>query len=389
MIAMRRKRTPGEGHVRQLPNGRWAVVLSGGWKDGKRVRRWIYGDTQAQALEKMEQAKAEFRAGNPVGVQKEKVAEFLRRWLEDSARPRIKPRSYERFDELIRLHIAPALGSIRLEKLSAADVQRMINAKRREGYSAQTVTHCRNVLRAALNHAMRWGLVNRNVAALVDVPRIERPAVHAVTSEQARILLDASQGSPFEAVYAVALASGARRGELLALTWADVDLDPGRLSITRSLQRIGGKLQLTEVKTAKSRRTIPLAQYAIRALRAHRARQAQQRLAAGAQWRDTLGLVFTNRDGGFVEPVTLNRDFGRIVRKAKLPTMRFHGLRHGAATLMLREGTPLKLIQELLGHSSIAVTSGFYLHLDDEFKRQGADAMDRALGEHPANIKPV
>jgi integrase len=336
----------------------------------------------------MEQAKAEFRAGKPVAVQKEKVGEFLRRWLEDSARPRIKPRSYERFDELIRLHIAPALGSVRLEKLTAADVQRLINAKRREGYSAQTVTHCRNVLRAALNHAMRWGLVPRNVATLVDVPRIERPAIKAMSADDARAILRASQGTPFEAIYALALSTGARRGELLALRWLDLDLEAGRLSIIRSLQRLEGRLQLTEVKTSKSRRTIPLPQYAIRALRAHRARQAQQRLAAGPEWQDG-DLVFANRIGGFVEPVSLHRNFRCVLLKAGLPAMKFHNLRHGAATLMLREGTPLKLIQELLGHSSIAVTSGFYVHLDDEFKRQGADALDRALGEHPVNIKPV
>jgi integrase len=132
-----------------------------------------------------------------------------------------------------------------------------------------------------------------------------------------------------------------------------------------------------------------LPQYAIRALRAHRARQAQQRLAAGAQWRYTLGLLFTNRDGGFVEPVDLHRDFRRTLVKAGLPSIKFHALRHCAASLMLREGVPLKMIQELLGHSSIAVTSGFYAHLDEEFKQQGADAMDRALGEHPANLRPV
>jgi integrase len=183
--------------------------------------------------------------------------------------------------------------------------------------------------------------------------------VQALSADEARTLLEASQGGKYEALYALALSTGARRGELLGLKWSDFDLEVGRLSITRSLQRIEKRLQLTEVKTAKSRRTIPLPQYAIRALRAHRARQAQQRLASGSQWRDTLGLVFTNRDGGFVEPVGLHRDFHRILDKVKLPAMKFHGLRHASASLMLREGVPLKTIQELLGHSSIAVTSVF------------------------------
>ena len=384
-----RKRGRGDGHVRKLANGRWAVVLSGGRHEGKRVRRWIYGDSQAQVLEKMEKARAEFRAGGSVAIRRETVGAFLHRWLEDSAKPRIKPRSYERFEEIARLHIVPTLGKVRLEKLSPTDVQKLINLKHRQGFSAQTVTHCRGVLRAALNHALKWGLVMRNVAALVDVPRIERPAVHALSADQARTILQATVGTKYEALYALALSTGSRRGELLGLRWPDVDLEAGRLSITQSLQRIEGRLQLSEVKTARSRRTIPLPQYAIRALKAHRARQAQQRLAAGAQWRDTLGMIFTNDSGGFVEPVNLRRDFLRTLAKAGLPPMRFHNLRHGAATLMLREGVPLKMIQELLGHSSIAVTSGFYAHLDDEFKRQGADAMDRALGEHVVNLRPV
>jgi hypothetical protein len=176
------KRGDGEGHVKQLRNGRWFGVLSGGWADGKRIRKWFYGATQAEVIEKMDQARADLRAGHPLVVKRETVETYLKRWLEESARPRIKPRTYERFEELIRLHLNPAIGSISLQKLTPGDVQKLINQKRREGLAAQTVVSIRNVLRAALNRAIRWNLISRNVAALVDAPRIERPAVRALLS---------------------------------------------------------------------------------------------------------------------------------------------------------------------------------------------------------------
>lgn len=184
---------------------------------------------------------------------------------------------------------------------------------------------------------------------------------------------------------------GLRKGEICGLSWDNLDLDGARLSVVNSLQRIRDRhategrktnLKIVETKTQKSQRTLPLPRYAVQALRTHRVRQMEARLAAGATWHDQ-GLVFTNPAGnlgGPVEPVLLGRDFRRLLKKAELPRIKFHALRHSAASLMLAQGVPLKTIQEILGHSSIAVTSAFYAHLGDGLKRQAADAMDRALG---------
>jgi integrase len=249
-------------------------------------------------------------------------------------------------------------------------------------FHISAVVSIRNVIRAAMNQALRWGLVARNVATLADAPRIERPAVRVLSAAEGNRLLDAAQGERFEAVDSVGLALGLRRGELLGLRWEDADLDAGRLRVARSLQRIGGKLQLTETKTPKSRRTLPLPQDAVRALRAHRVRQLEERLAAGPDWRDGgFDLIFTNRTGGPIEPVNLHRAYKRLLTKAGLPSIRFHNLRHSAASLMLTQGVPIKTIQEILGHSSIAVTSGFYAHLDEQLKREAAEAMDRVFGQ--------
>jgi integrase len=379
---MAKRRGPNEGAIidRTDTEGRWEGRISLGWHNGKRRRRSIYAATHGELLEKMAKARKDLKLGLPLTSDRETVGSFLARWLEDSARPRIKPRTYERFAELLRLHIAPELASVKLEKLSPGHVQRLLTHKRREGFAAQTVVSIRNLLRAALNQALRWGIVGRNVATLVDVPRIERPPVSTLSADEARRFLEAAKGDRFEAVYTVGLALGLRRGELLGLQWDCVDLDNSRITIVRSLQRIAGKLQLTDTKTPKSRRTVPLPQYAVRALRAHRTRQLEDRLAAGPEWQER-GLVFTNISGGPVEPVTLRRRFKRLLKAAGLSDARFHDLRHSAASLMLAQGVPLKTIQEILGHSSIAVTSGFYAHLGEQLKREAADAMDRVLGE--------
>src|SRR5262249_7127021 len=173
--------------------------------------------------------------------------------------------------------------------------------------------------------------------------------------------------------------SMSRRGEMLGLYWDCIDLDGAQLTIVRQLQRIrGAGLQLTDTKTRKGRRTIPLPQYAVKALRAHRARQLEERLATGPEWQDN-DLVFAGSTGGYANMTGLHMTFKRLLKKAGLPAVRFHDLRHSAASLMLAQGVPLKVIQEILGHSSIAVTSGFYAHLGEQLKRDAADAMDRVF----------
>jgi integrase len=238
--------------------------------------------------------------------------------------------------------------------------------------------HIRNLLRLVLNRAVRWNMIARNPALFVDVPQIRRAPVAYFGTAQARQLLDAARGERLEALYTVALSLGLRRGEALGLQWQDIDLEAGRLTVCRALQRLRDGLRLVETKTVKAVRTIVLPRYAVRALREHRRRQLEERLFAGSQWHET-SLVFTNRSGKPFDPMMLHRDFRRLLRKAGLPDIHFHALRHSAAALMLAQGVPLKTIQEVLGHSSIAVTSGFYAHVGEHLKQEAADAMDAAL----------
>jgi integrase len=231
----------------------------------------------------------------------------------------------------------------------------------------------------------------------VDAPRIPRRQVVPFDAEQANKLLEAASGSRYEAVYELALKLGMRRGELLGLRWADVDLDGRTLRVSQSMQRVatgseakGKKTALVtgDVKTDGSRRTIALPDSVVKALRAHKARQAQERLTAGPSWRDG-GLVFTNRTGQPTEPIVLHRDYKAILEKAKLPiAMRFHDLRHSAASLLLAQGVSPKMIADLLGHSRIGITMDLYSHILPAMRRDTADAMDQILGSRQNWLQP-
>ena len=199
-----------------------------------------------------------------------------------------------------------------------------------------------------------------------------------MTPEQARAFLDAAHGQRLEALYAVALALGLRQGEALALRWVDLDLDAGFVTVRAGLQRVAGRLVLVEPKTPKSRRTIAAPPIVVAALRAHRSRQLQDRLAAGAAWQD-LDFVFCTQTGGPLDSRNVTRDFQRSLAKAGLPHMRFHDLRHSCASLLLAQGVHPRVVMETLGHSQIALTLNTYSHVIPVLQREAADRMEAAL----------
>ena len=268
-------------------------------------------------------------------------------------------------------------------------MQNLLDEKIKKGFSPQTVTNIRTVLRSALSLAVKWSLVSRNSAALVNAPRIPRKNIKPLDSERARTFLNSAKGERFEAIYVVALTLGMRRGEVLGLRWVDVSLNERTLRVNQSMQRIStgseekgkkSELRATETKTDGSRRTIALPDSVVRALKAHHVRQLQDRLAAGFSWQDA-GLVFTNRTGKPLEPIVLHRDYKALLKKAELPiTLRFHDLRHSAASLLLAQGVHPRAIMELLGHSSITVTMNVYGHVMPAMMRDAADKMDAIVG---------
>jgi integrase len=225
------------------------------------------------------------------------------------------------------------------------------------GSSTTTVRHVHAVVHRALDSAMRLGLVQRNVSELVDPPRMRHHEIRVLTPAQVRTLLEAARGQRLETLFILALATGMRQGELLALRWEDVDLDNATANVRATLQQVSGQgFAFASPKTKRSRRKVVLPAAAVEALRQHRVRQAEERLQLGPAWED-LGLVFANQvgrplDGGHV----LRRELHPLLTKAGLPLMRFHDLRHTAATLLLGQGVNPKVVSELLGHSQVAIT---------------------------------
>jgi integrase len=242
------------------------------------------------------------------------------------------------------------------------------------------VRYIHAVLRRGLAKAVELQLITRNPAASADPPKVRQEEITPLNSEQVRVFLDATLGEKFEALYVLSLTCGLRMGEALGLKWADIDLDAGTLRVNRQLQRMrkGGGLVFSEPKNA-SRRTIDLPQRAISALRSHRKRQLEEKL--GARSYDDSELVFATGKGTPLDAQNIvNRHFKPLLKRAELPDIRWHDLRHTCATLLLGREVHPKLVQHLLGHASITMTLDRYSHWIPSMGRHAADGMDEALG---------
>jgi len=379
------KRAQNEGTIYKRADGRWegAITLPG--TGGKRKR--FYGDTQREVREKLTALHHDLNQGLPVVTERQTVAQFLDAWLADVVKSTVRPKTYESYTQVVRLYLAPSLGRHQLAKLEPQHVQAMMNAMgaraEEDGgpLSPRTVQYARAVLRRALGKALKWGKVARNVATLVDPPPVDRHEMRAFDPAEARRFLDAVRGDRLEALYAVALSLGLRQGEALGLRWQDVDLDAGLLHVRVALQRLKGQgPRLAEPKTRQSRRTLPLPAPLIAQLRAHRKRQLEDRLLAGGRWvGDTWGLVFANRTGGPLDPTHVVKAFKGHLRRADLPEIRFHDLRHACASLLVAQGTHPREVMEILGHSTITLTMNTYSHVMPQAKRTALDALAGAL----------
>lgn len=376
---MSRRRTKGTGSIFRRRDGRWSGHVDLGWSNGRLQRKVVYG-TSRKAVEDRLRAFADSVAGGmPPPTRSPRLDQFLGQWL-DIVRPSLRPSTYASYEGVVRLHIAPDLGAVALEKLAVEHVSKLIARKQREStLSPRSVRYVLLVLRNALNKAVRWGLVGRNVASLVDPPRVPTHEVRVLSPEETKRLLEAAHGESIEALVVLAVSTGLRLGEALALQWTDIDLERRQLRVVKNLQRVRGQGQvLLETKTRRSRRNIILPVRTTEALRSLRSNQNQRRRSAGKEWND-LGFSFTTSTGRPLDQRDVLRSFRRILRKAKLPRMRFHDLRHSCASLLLAEGISPRVVMETLGHSRIAVTMDTYTHVMPALQREAADAMDRSL----------
>ena len=380
---------------------RWRGAMSWTEPDGTRRRRIVSGRTSEEARANLDALRRDLHLGTvaPKG-RAITVAEFLSEWLERDA-ARVRPSTHAVREQHVRCWITPAIGKLTLARLTPADVERMLAefskngrpvtpaestkapSRQRRTAAPRTVAHVRASLRVALGDARRDGLVGRNAAGDARPPRVPYQAIVYLSARQVRRLLLVTSDHEYGPLFAVAVSTGLRQGEILALRWEDVNLEAGRLSVRHALARTAaGDYAVGETKTSKSRRTLPLSQTARDALRRQRTRQDTAWFAAGPAWQDPRGregTVFTDSVGRPLDPPHVTYAFQKALAAAGLPRVRFHDLRHSAATIMLSEGVPLAVVSEVLGHSSIAITSAHYAAIVPELLGGAAEAVDRAL----------
>jgi integrase len=338
----------------------------------------LYGKTRQEVVAKLREAQTELARGHPAQRTSPRLDDFLRSWLETSVKPNVRPLTYAGYKVNVEKHLIPTIGKLRLDQLTPQHVQGMINARLAAGFSTKTVAYVHQVLRTALSLAVRWELASRNVAKLVDKPRIERKPVNPLTPDEARRFLTAIRGHRLEALFSVALALGLRQGEALGLRWDDVDFEARTLRVNNQLQRIDHKLTLVPPKTAKSRRTLVMPPLIVDRLRDHEQQQVAEKIRAGSRWEET-GLVFANRTGGPMQARHVIEQFHQALHLAGMRQIRFHDLRHSCATLLLVQGVSPRVVMEVLGHSEIALTMNAYSHVVPELEREAAHRMQAIL----------
>ncbi len=327
---------------------------------------------------KLTKAMADRDGGITYDAGKLTVEQHLRRWLSDSVRDTVRQRTYERYESIVRVHLIPAIGRIKLKTLTPAHVRGLYRAKLDAGLTPRSVLHIHRTLSKALKQATDDGLIPRNVASLVKPPRPRREEIRPLDSEQVRSLFETTRGDRLEALYVVAVTTGMRRGELQGLKWDDLDLEAGTLQVRRTLSEPKGGWIFEAPKSGKGR-SIRLTRRAISALREHRKRQLEERMQRAGLWSDH-GLVFPSAIGTPISGGNLSRSFKALLKRAGLPAVRFHDLRHTCATLLLKQGVNPKYVQELLGHADISLTLNVYSHILPDMGDAAADAMDAALG---------
>jgi integrase len=366
------RRGQGEGSIYLRKDGRWCASIT----LENRKRKTFYGKTRKEVQEKLRVALNEQKQGILSTGPQQSMKQFLEQWLEEVHKPTLRIGTYKGYRRYLDKHIFPVLGHIPVQKLTPQKVQAFYTRKQQEGLSAKSVNNIHGMLHKALDHAVRWGLAPRNVCDAVSLPKQRRRDIQPLTEKQARQLLASAQGHKLEGLLILAVTTGMREGELLALKWQDINFEARSLHIRHSMGYIPGQGYLEfEPKTSKGRRKIVLPPFVCEALKQHRARQLEARLKAGTRWQDQ-DLVFCNIYGGFLDPAHLRQRFDKLLKDAGLPDVRFHDLRHSAATILLSMGVHAKVVQEILGHSQISMTMDTYSHVLPSMQQEAMDKLD-------------
>ncbi len=352
----------------------------------RRKRRWHSGyDRKRDATEALAKLVTDVHAGAYVEPSRETFGEYLTRWL-PTIRATVRANTYNAYRSCVDVHLVPGLGSVPLRQLDRAtfstfydDLARTGRKDGRGGLSPRSIRAIHVTAHKALRDAVRDRLLVRNPTEDASVPVNVRSATPSWTADQVSTFLDSVKGDRLHAAYMTLATTGLRRSELLGLRWADIDLDGATLAVRQVVALDGYTPFFAEPKTARSRRVVALDPGTVRALRSHRVAQLEERVKAGPAWT-SRDLVFCREDGEILHPQTLSQKFDRAAKRAKLPPIGIHGLRHSCASLGLAAGLPLVIMSERLGHSSIAITGDVYSHSLPSQHQAAADAIAGLIG---------
>lgn len=376
-MANRRRRGYGEGSIYPLSDGRWRGSVELAWINGQRRRRTVTRKTRAEVTREVRRLALAAESGTLNSDRAPTVEIWMQSYLRDIAPQRVRPTTLRQYKDEVRLHINPTLGRIRLDQLRPQHIAELYRTKSAT-LSPSSVRHMHAVLRRSLTIAVRWGLIQTNPAQQVDPPPLANKEVQPWSAEEARDFLTAVRGERLAARWVVGLSLGLRQGETLGLEWQDIDLERGVLRVRQALKRLpDGTLALVDTKTVRSRRQVPMPEPVVESLTQHQGRQRAERelLGQSGAW----DLVFTTAKGTPINPRNDYRTFQRIIERAELRRIRLHDLRHTAASLLLAQGVPARVVMEILGHSQISVTLNTYSHVAPELSRVAADRMKEAL----------
>ncbi|MFF2273572.1 tyrosine-type recombinase/integrase [Agromyces sp. NPDC058136] len=374
------KRANGEGSVYQRKDGRWVGSTYVLRPDGARQRKEVYGRTRSEVNSKLRELITNTERGVPMAGKSWTVGAYAEHWLANGVSA-LRPATQSNYAWVLRKYVVPTVGDIRLERLTPAHVRKLHGAVLSMGVSVRTTQLAHAVLRSMLAEAVREELITRNVGTLVRQPKLEKVEQLAWSPEEAARFGLASKPHRLHALFELAYSVGLRRGELLGLRWSDVDLETNMIHVRQTMQRLGaghGRV-FGPPKTARSRRSVPIPVGIARSLRAHRAAQAAE--LRGSNRSNPLDLVFTTSLGTPIEPSNLRRDFETLISAAGVPRIRFHDLRHTCASLLFAKGVPPRVVMDLLGHSTMSITTDLYAHVMPTALAEAASAMDDLLSE--------
>ncbi len=377
------------GHITKRGKDSYTIVLDLGRdpSTGKRKQQWLsVKGTKKEAEKKLSELLTQLDAGVYIKPSNTSLAAYLERWMKDYVQPNLSPRTAEGYNTIVTQHLIPKLGKITLTQLRPEHLQKYYSemlergcVDKTGGLSAQTVRHHHTALHKALQTAVEWGLLSRNVADAVKPPRTQRPEMQVWSEDEITQFLEYSKKTPYHALFYVALFTGMRRSEMLALRWQDVDLMLGHIAINRTIHQLKDLSYIFRPpKTAKGRRTVALTPSTIKVLKEHREKQWLNYAMIGKPVSEE-DFVFATIEGKPLRPNTITHAWTTIAQHAGVKQIRLHDARHSHASLMLKQGIHPKIVQERLGHASISVTLDTYSHIAPGLQEAAAAAFDQAF----------